>query len=97
MKYKRMKLVRANYSYHPDFIEDKAEPNGYRVLDTGRYVVEWTLRDVCIVNPLKTQKNYKCSFLTAEEAERFIQKLYNNLDKFGTLLDTEENQFYLGK
>lgn len=97
MKYKRMKLVRANYSYHPDFIEDKAEPNGYRVLDTGRYIVEWTIRDVYLLNPLKIQQNHKCSFLTANEAERFVQKLYNGLESDGTFITDENNRFYLGK
>lgn len=97
MKYKRMKLVRANYSYHPDFIEDKSEPNGYRILDTGRYIVEWSVRDVYILNPLKSEQNYKCSFLTPEEAERFVQKLYNGVEPDGTFLTTEDNRFYLGK
>lgn len=97
MKYKRMKLVRANYSYHPDFIEDKAEPNGYRVLDTGRYVVEWTVRDVYFLNPLKSDKHYKFSFLTADEAERFVQKLYDGLEPDGTFITDENNRFYLGK
>ena len=97
MKYKRMKLVRANYSYHPDFIEDKAEPNGYRVLDTGRYIVEWTVRDVYFLNPLKSEKHYKSSFLTADEAERFVQKLYNNLEPDGSFLTTKDNDFFFGK
>lgn len=97
MKYKRMKLVRANYSYHPDFIEDKAEPNGYRVLDTGRYVVDWTIRDVYFLNPMKSEKNYCRPFLTADEAERFVQKLYDGLEPDGTFITDEDNKFYLGK
>lgn len=97
MKYKRMKLVRANYSYHPDFIEDKAEPNGYRVLDTGRYVVEWAVRDVYFLNPLKTEKNYSRPFLTEEEAERFVQKLYDGLEPDGSFITGGDNQFYLSK
>lgn len=97
MKYKRMKLVKADYSYHPDFIEDKAELNGYRVLDTGRYIVEWTIRDVYFLNPLKAQQNYKCSFLTTDEAERFVQKLYDGLEPDGTFITTKDKNFYFGK
>lgn len=97
MKHQRMKLVRANYSYHPDFIEDKAEPNGYRVLDTGRYIVDWVIRDVYFLNPLKSEKNYSRPFLTADEAERFVQKLYDGLEPDGTFITDEDNKFYLGE
>lgn len=97
MKHKRMKLVRADYSYHPDFIEDKAEPNGYRVLDTGRYIVEWAVRDVYFLNPLKSEKYYKRSFFTENEAERFVQKLYDGLEPDGTFITDEDNKFYFGK
>ena len=98
MKYKRMKLVRANYSYHPDFIEDKAEPNGYRVLDTGRYVVDWTIRDFYVFGSiLKAEQHYSCSFLTADEAERFVQKLYNGVEPDGSFLTTQDNDFFFGK
>lgn len=98
MKYKRMKLVRANYSYHPDFIEDKAEPNGYRVLDTGRYVVDWVIRDFYVFGSiLKAEKHYSCSFLTADEAERFVQKLYNGVEPDGSFLTTQDNNFFFGK
>lgn len=96
MKYKRMKLVRANYSYHPDFIEDKAEPNGYRVLDTGRYVVEWVLQDFYF-GSVKERSYYSRSFLTAEEAERFIEKLYNSVNSDGAFFTTKDNDFFFGK
>lgn len=96
MKYKRMKLVRANYSYHPDFIEDKAEPNGYRVLDTGRYIVDWILQDFYF-GSVKDRSYYSISFLTEDEAERFIDKLYNGVSKDGTFISKPENSFYFGK
>ena len=39
-----VKIQKIFYTYHPDFVQDDNEPRGYRILETGRWVVEWGVR-----------------------------------------------------
>lgn len=64
--------------YHPDFIQDG---ESYRILPTGRWIVEWDeLHEKDINTFIKTlffsRKHHRKEFLTAEEAEEFINILH---------------------
>lgn len=94
---KKYKLRRVSYSYHPDFIEDPAEPKGYRCLDTGRWVVEWDLwsRQGTMWN-VKT--HYARSFLTEDQAVAFIKKLEKHMLDMGIVLaDEQAGDIYFGE
>lgn len=47
----KVKYKKIFYTYHPDFIQDDAEPCGYRLLSTGRWAVEWDITASYLVLP----------------------------------------------
>lgn len=38
----KVKIKNISYSFHPDWVDDPDEPRGFRILTTGKWVVEWT-------------------------------------------------------
>lgn len=94
----RIKLRKVGYSYHPDFIEDPTEPRGYKILDTGRWVVEWDVSPYHTLGILTKREHFSRSFLTEEEAIEFENKLIHGVDRHGYCITMSKNkQFYLNK
>jgi hypothetical protein len=67
--------------YHPDFKIDEETDKGYLVLNTGKWVVEWDELDEkeknrILFKTLYKHKHHRKEFLTAEEAEEFINILH---------------------
>lgn len=92
----KLRVKRIDYSYHPDFVQDNAEPKGYRILDTGKYVVEW---DVCragktTLNPETVHFRHNCE--TEQEAIQFCHKLKKGLDENGAVVVDSSNGYYVG-
>ena len=88
---RKKKLTQINYSYHPNFVQDDTAPMGYRLLDGGKWVVEWDLRDFKSYGCVPIQKtHYSKSFATEPEASRFVAQLRQNVDDDGGLFMTKE-------
>lgn len=67
--------------YHPDFKIDEETDRGYIVLNTGKWVVEWDElhrkdTNTFIKTLLFSRKHHRKEFLTAEEAEDFMNILH---------------------
>lgn len=90
---RKQKLKQINYSYHPNFVQDDEAPMGYRILDGGKWIVEWDLRDFksygCV--PLRTT-HFSKPFKTEAEATRFIAQLRRHVEDDGGLYLTKEVQ-----
>lgn len=92
----KLRVKKIDYSYHPDFVQDDAEPKGYRILDTGKYVVEW---DVCLagkntLNPETAHFRHDCP--TEKDAIQFCNKLKKGLDEKGAVVLDSNNGYYVG-
>lgn len=76
----KVKIEKIFYTYHPNFIKDETEPRGYRILDTGTWVVEWDIW----ISPLgmpKTKQHYTADCLTEDDALHFVSLLRRNEDE----------------
>lgn len=65
------------YCYHPDFIQDG---ESYKVLDVGKYVVEWD--ELAKKYKPKCHLEYvhkKQTFTTKEQAQQFVKTLIRKL------------------
>lgn len=94
---KRYKLRRVSYSYHPDFIEDPCDPKGYRVLDTGRWIVEWDLIQCPVLGIISHFKHYTRSFLTEEQAKEFESRLIHGTRDYGFFIMSRNKKFYVNE
>lgn len=84
-----MPIQKIFYCFHPDFIQDDNEPKGYKVLCTGKWVVEW---DRLSRRKEKYHNNviithYKKPFTTKPEAENFYNVLMKRYNR-------QETRFY---
>lgn len=72
----RVKIKNVYYCKHPDFIQDDRYPNGYIVLDTAKWVVEWDVVPYYF-NPVACfqKEHYRASFSTEEQARSFYGKI----------------------
>lgn len=75
----KVKIEKIFYTYHPDFVEDETEPRGYRILDTGNWVVEWDVR----VSGTAGKEHHTARCATEDDARYFVSLLHRN--------DTEES------
>ena len=83
------------YTYHPDFVQDDNAPNGYYTLDTGRWVVEWSVKS--FMGNLPQQIMYfSHDCCTEDEAKEFEKKLLHGLDKHYSIVVNDDNAFILG-
>jgi hypothetical protein len=72
----RAKIKNVYYCKHPDFIQDDRYPNGYIVLDTAKWVVEWDVVPYYYSPVAFFQKeHYRASFPTEEQARSFYNKI----------------------
>jgi hypothetical protein len=67
--FRKVKVVRAYYTYHPDFVE--TDGVGYKVLPTGNWVAEWTIKEEH--NPVLEHYSVKCT--SEEQAKSLIEKI----------------------
>lgn len=88
---RKQKLTKINYSYHPNFVQDDTAPMGYRLLDGGKWVVEWDFRDFkpygCV--PLQTV-HYSKPFKNELECTRFIASLRQHVEDDGGIYLTTD-------
>lgn len=88
---RKQKLTKINWSYHPNFVQDDTAPMGYRLLDGGKWVVEWDFRDFkpygCV--PLQTV-HYSKPFKTELDCVRFVAKLRQHVEDDGGIYITED-------
>lgn len=90
---RKKKLTQINYSYHPNFVQDDTAPMGYRLLDGGKWVVEWDLRDFKPYGCVPLQRtHYSKPFKTEVDATRFITRLRQHVEDDGGLYLTDEVQ-----
>lgn len=83
----QVKIRKIFHTYHPDFVQDGTEPRGYRLLPTGRWVVEWDIYGCFTIIP-QGKEHHTASFVTEEEAIEFEKKLHSYIDTDGfTFLD----------
>lgn len=72
----RVKVKNVYYCKHPDFIQDDRYPNGYIVLDTAKWVVEWdTVPFYSTPATFFLKEHYRASFPTEEQARSFYNKI----------------------
>lgn len=67
--FRKVKVVRAYYTYHPDFVE--TDGVGYKVLSTGNWVAEWTIKEE--YNPVFEHYSVKCD--SEQQAKDLIEKI----------------------
>ena len=81
---RKMKLTKINWAYHPNFVQDDTAPMGYRLLDGGKWVVEWDLRDFTPsgCTPLRV-RHYSKPFKTEREATSFVARLRRHVEDDG--------------
>lgn len=88
---RKQKLTKINWSYHPNFVQDDTAPMGYRLLDGGKWVVEWDFRDFkpygCV--PMQTC-HYSKAFETELDCVRFVAKLRQHVADDGGIYITED-------
>ena len=78
-----MKISKAFYCFHPDYVQDENEPKGYKILSTGLWVVEWdeveTLKKQfsCLPNVI----HKRMAFNAEKEAKRFWNAKMKHMDK----------------
>lgn len=79
-----IKIRNVYYCYHPDGVQDDNEPKGYRILPTGKWVVEWDVLPYqpTIIN-IHAPDHYKAEFRTEPEAKVFYDKIMNRLSEDG--------------
>ena len=94
---KRFKFNRIAYSYHPDFVQDDNEPKGYRILPTGKWVVEWVVREFYPTDEPEQPKHCKRSFPTEAAAKFFENQLRHRLDEKNSMLVGNENIYFLSE
>lgn len=85
------------YTYHPDFIQDENEPRGYRVLETGRWVVEWGVRKFIPSNLPQPYTHYSRSFETEQDAIAFEKKLRCGIYEKNYVIINKDNLYFLNQ
>ena len=86
----RAKIKNVYYCKHPDFIQDDRYPNGYIVLDTAKWVVEWDVVPYYFSPVACFQKDhYRASFPTEEKARIFYSKIMKRTNPDKVLLTDE--------
>lgn len=94
---KRFKIKRLSYSYHPDFVQDDNEPKGYRILPTGKWVVEWVACDASSSENPQPPKHCRRAFSTEQLAKTFENKLRRGMDEKNYALVGNDTIYYLGE
>lgn len=73
-----LSITRIFCCWHPDFVQDES---GYRVLETGKYVVEWDEVDkqdkkTIFFKTFYNRQHFTKDFDNKEQAEKFMKTLY---------------------
>lgn len=86
----RVKVKNVYYCKHPDFIQDDRYPNGYIVLDTAKWVVEWDVVPY-YYSPVEfpQKEHYRASFPTEEQARSFYNKIMKHTNPEEAVLSDE--------
>ncbi len=86
----RVKIKNVYYCKHPDFIQDDRCPNGYIVLDTAKWVVEWdTVPFYSTPANFFLKEHYRASFPTEEQARSFYNKIMKHTNPAEVVLSDE--------
>lgn len=73
------------HTWHPDFVQDDSEPRGYRILSTGRWVVEYDVIAALSIFP-DGKRHYTKSFQLEEQALAYERILHSRIDDDGIVL-----------
>ena len=75
----KVKIKNVSYSFHPEWVEDPDEPRGFRILTTGKWVVEWDTEHANRNLP-NLQKHHALLCATEDEARAVERELMNLQD-----------------
>ncbi len=75
----KVKIKNISYSFHPDWVEDPEEPRGFRILHTGKWVVEW-MTDHANRNLPNLQQYHALQCATEDEARAIERELMDLQD-----------------
>lgn len=70
----KKKIKHIYYLFHPNAVQDDTDPRGYKIIDGGKWVVEWNIYTPPFTYAHEPEHHTK-AFKTEEDAKAFYNKL----------------------
>ena len=88
-----VRISKVFYTFHPDFIHDPDSPTGYKILNTGKWVVEWNAKQAYCNLPT-VRKHYSETYLTEKEALAHVAYLESLMVDRYTNVATDDKRVF---